>query len=257
MTATREIVRYLDTLLETPAVPDYSNALNGLQLDNSGQVTKVAAAVDFSARVVGRTVDVGANLLVLHHGMFWGGLKPITATAYERLKILIDNDVAVYSSHLPLDRHPTFGNNVLLSRELELAPSGEFAWTRGIAIGVRGESDVATVDLVEKAKTFARTHGGDVITTNVTADQRTRRWAICSGAGASSETLQEAATLEVDTLIVGEGPHHTAVEAQELGITVIYAGHYATETLGVRAIAQHLAEKFSIEWAMIDAPTGL
>jgi putative NIF3 family GTP cyclohydrolase 1 type 2 len=80
---------------------------------------------------------------------------------------------------------------------------------------------------------------------------------MCSGAGASSETLQEAATLEVDTLIVGEGPHHTAVEAQELGITVIYAGHYATETLGVRAIAQHLAEKFSIEWAMIDAPTGL
>jgi putative NIF3 family GTP cyclohydrolase 1 type 2 len=80
---------------------------------------------------------------------------------------------------------------------------------------------------------------------------------MCSGAGASSETLQEAASLGADTLIVGEGPHHTAVEATELGITVIYAGHYATETLGVKAIARHLAEKFGIDWTMIHAPTGL
>ena len=257
MTATSEIVSYLDTLLETSAIPDYSNALNGLQLANSGKVTRIAAAVDFSSRVVNQVVKDGADFLILHHGMFWSGLKPITASAYERLKLLIDNDVAVYSSHLPLDRHQLFGNNVLLSQQLDLVPSGEFAWTRGIAIGVRGESNILTADLLEKAKLFARSHGGEAISTAVAPDRRTRRWAMCSGAGASSETLQEALNLEIDTLIVGEGPHHTAVEGDELGIAVIYAGHYATETLGVKAIAEHLAEKFGIERVMINEPTGL
>ena len=257
MTATREIVQYLDTLLETSTVPDYGNALNGLQLDNSGDVTKVAAAVDFSSRVVNEAVSEKANLVVLHHGMFWGGLKPITGSYYSCLKMLIDNDVAVYSSHLPLDRHPTFGNNVLLSRELELVPSAEFAWTKGIAIGVRGEADVLTTDLLERARRFAHARGGDAISTSRVNDRRTRRWAMCSGAGASSETLHEAKNLGIDTLIVGEGPHHTAVEAEELGIAVIYAGHYATETLGVRAVARHLADEFGIEWTMIHAPTGL
>lgn len=257
MTATGEIVTYLDSLLETSSIPDYSNALNGLQLANSGNVTRVAAAVDFSSRVVARTVEERANLLVLHHGMFWNGLKPITATAYERLRMLIENDVAVYASHLPLDRHPVFGNNVLLSRSLELVPTAEFAWTKGITIGVRGESDIPTLDLLENAKRFARARGGDAISTPITPDRRTKRWAMCSGAGASSDTLQEASSLGIDTLIVGEGPHHTAVEADEIGITVIYAGHYATETLGVEAIAKHLAEKFGIESVMIHAPTGL
>ena len=257
MTATREIVTYLDGFLETSTTPDYSNALNGLQLDNSGTVTKVAGAVDFSLRGIRQAVNEGANLLLLHHGMFWGGLRPITATAYERMKMLIDNDVAVYSSHLPLDRHPVIGNNVLLSHELGLEPSEPFAWTKGIAIGVSGRSDVPTAELVERARKFAATHGGEVVVTPIESDQHTKLWAMCSGAGASSETLQEAASLGVDTLIVGEGPHHTAVEAQELGITVIYAGHYATETLGVRALASHLGERFNIPWMMVHAPTGL
>jgi dinuclear metal center YbgI/SA1388 family protein len=257
MTTTREIVTYLDGLLETSATPDYSNALNGLQLDNSGTVRKVAAAVDFSMRGIRQAVAEGANFLILHHGMFWGGLRPITGTAYDRMKLLIDNDVAVYSSHLPLDRHPIFGNNMLLSRELGLEPSGEFAWTKGISIGLAGECDVPTIELVERARKFSAAHGGGVIVTPVESDRQSRRWAMCSGAGASSETLHEAAALGVDTLIVGEGPHHTAVEAQELGITVIYAGHYATETLGVRALATHTGEKFNLPWMMAHAPTGL
>jgi dinuclear metal center YbgI/SA1388 family protein len=257
MTTTREVVVYLDELLETRTIPDYGNALNGLQLDNSGRITKAAAAVDFSSRVVRNAVEQKADFLILHHGMFWGGLASITGSSYDRLKMLIENDVAVYSSHLPLDKHALFGNNMLLSRELGLSPSAEFAWTKGIAIGVSGEGDIPTVELLARAKQFAQTHGGDAIATEIPENRRTRRWAMCSGAGASSETLQEARDLGVDTLIVGEGPHHTAVEAEELGITLIYAGHYATETLGVKAIAQHVAEKFGIEWTMIHAPTGL
>jgi putative NIF3 family GTP cyclohydrolase 1 type 2 len=165
--------------------------------------------------------------------------------------------VAVYSTHLPLDRHPEFGNNVLLSKELEIAPSGEFASYKGKSIGLQGDSDVGTADLVARARAFAGMRGGSVVATPFDGERRTLRWAVCTGSGASAETLQEAAATGIDTLIVGEGPHWTAVEALELGITIIYAGHYATETLGVSALAQHIAERFGLDWTMIHAPTGL
>src|SRR5437773_12011136 len=106
-----EIVTHLDKLLETSATPDYANSFNGLQLSNGGTVTKVAAAVDFSTRTVSATISEKANLLIVHHGMFWAGVQPITQRIYRRLHDLFDADVAVYSSHLPLDRHARFGNN--------------------------------------------------------------------------------------------------------------------------------------------------
>lgn len=257
MTETREIVAYLDTLLETAAIPDYPNALNGLQLANGGTVSKIAACVDFSSKAVNQAVEEQADLLMVHHGMFWGGLRRLTSHSYSRLRMLVENRIAVYSSHLPLDRHPTFGNNVLLSRQLGLTPSAEFAKFRHVFVGLRGEADVATGVLLERARQFSRLHGGNAIATGFDPQRITMRWAICTGAGASADTLQEAAESGVDTLIVGEGPHHTAVEAEELGIVIIYAGHYATETLGVSALAEHVAGKFAIGWAMIHAPTGL
>lgn len=257
MTSTLDVAAYLDQLLETSAVPDYPNALNGLQLGNGGTITKAAASVDFSLRVVNLAIDQNADFLILHHGMFWGGLRPITESAYTRMKLLLENNVAVYSSHLPLDRHSIFGNNMLLCQELGLKPSNNFASYKGIAIGLSGETDVAASELLERSKLFARKHGGDAISSGFAENRRTKRWAMCTGAGASSETLEEAHELGCDTLIVGEGPHHTAVQAEELGIVVIYAGHYATETLGVRALAEHIAEQFDLDWTTIHAPTGL
>jgi dinuclear metal center YbgI/SA1388 family protein len=257
VTSTAEVVTYLDAVLETALIPDFGNALNGLQLQNDGTISKVAASVDFSSRAVNGAIAAKADLLILHHGMFWPGLKPITGVAFARLQSLIANNIAVYSSHLPLDRHPVYGNNVLLSKHLGLVPSGEFARFKDIAIGVSGESDISTRDLVELARNFARSHGGDVVATEHAAERRTRRWAMCTGSGASTQTLDEASALGVDTLIVGEGPHHTAVDARESGLVVIYAGHYATETLGVTALAIHVGEKFAMDWTFIDAPTGL
>jgi dinuclear metal center YbgI/SA1388 family protein len=251
------IVDHLDVLLATADTPDYGPALNGLQLANAGEVHGVAAAVDYSMAGVEGAIAAGANLLLLHHGMFWSGAQPIRGVAYERLRRLVAHDVAVYASHLPLDRHPTLGNNVLLARELGLEPTGEFARYKTISVGMRGEADVATATLVARAQALAGTFAGTVVATPHGAERRTRRWGICTGAGASSESLQEAATLGLDTLIVGEGPHHTGVEARELGIVVVYAGHYATETLGVRALARHVGEEFGVPWTFIDAPTGL
>jgi len=257
MTSTTLIVDYLDDLLDTDSIPDYPNALNGLQLANSGQVTRIAAAVDFSLRTVVAAAESKADLLIVHHGMFWGGLAPIVGTIHTRLQTLIARDVAVYASHLPLDRHALYGNNALLAAELDLEPSAEFAQFKNISIGVAGQSDVATADLAARADKFARSQGGSVRTTPIDSRRRTRVWAICTGAGADSKTLSEARERGIDTLVVGEGPHHSAVEAEESGITVIYAGHYATETLGVRAVAAHLSDRFGLPWTFIEAPTGL
>lgn len=251
------IAEYLDELLGTSRIPDYPGAVNGLQLSNDGPIQKIAAAVDFSSRSVDAAIAEKANLLLVHHGMFWSGAKPITGASFRRIRSLIQNDIAVYSSHLPLDCNPIFGNNMLLSRTLNLEADGEFAHFKGTAVGVRGRANTPTFELVERARSFARSHGGDVVVSGMKSGAMTKSWAICTGAGASAETLEEATALGVDTLIVGEGPHWTAVEADEIDITIIYAGHYATETLGVRALAKHLAEHFSLEWFPVNAPTGL
>lgn len=251
------LVGYLDTLLEVRETPDYPSALNGLQFENSGSVRKVAAAVDFSAATVEAATAAGADLLLVHHGMFWGGLQPVTGVRRSVFQRLLEGDVAVYGAHLPLDRHPNFGNSVLLAGELGLQPGGEFAKFRTISVGVRGESDLPTSQLFERAQRFAAAHGGGARITRVDDGHRTRRWAICTGAGAGAETLQEAAELGIDTLIVGEGPHWTAVAAADARLAIIYAGHYATETLGVQALAAHLSQRYGIASTFLPHPTGL
>jgi dinuclear metal center YbgI/SA1388 family protein len=252
-----EIVAFLDAELRTTEIRDYPAAMNGLQLANRGDVLHVAAAVDFSTSVVRDAIARGANMLVLHHGMFWADAVPIVGPRYHRLALLLANDIAVYGSHLPLDLHPTFGNNVLLARELGLTPAAGFASSQGVVIGVSGTSDISTADLVERARSFCERNARRLVTTPIRPEQVTRRWGVCSGAGASSETLKEAAALGLDTIVVGEGPHHTAVQAPDLGITVLYAGHYATETLGVKAIVAEVAKRFGIASSFIEAPTGL
>jgi dinuclear metal center YbgI/SA1388 family protein len=253
----RDLGHYADILLETASTPDYENALNGIQLENQSPIRGIAAAVDFSSRAIQGAIASGANLLVVHHGMFWGGLERLTGPSYKRVRRLIEADIAVYASHLPLDRHPTLGNNALLAMELDLQPTAAFATFEDVFIGLRGESDIETAAIVRRARDFARTHGGDVRTSVLRGGRRTRKWAICTGAGASSETLREAGTMGVDTLIVGEGPHWTAIHAEENDLAIIYAGHYATETLGVCALAQHLSEKYDLPWNFVSAPTGL
>jgi dinuclear metal center YbgI/SA1388 family protein len=252
-----EIARFLDQTLNTSSIPDHPNALNGLQCDHSGPVRKVVASVDFSRRVVEETIRHEANLLLVHHGLFWEGLRAFTGPLFERLRLLVSNDIAVYASHLPLDVHPSLGNNVLFARQLGLTSSLPFARLHGVAVGVAGEADMETSELLARADHFSREHSSITRSSAIQLGRRTRRWAICTGAGASSETLREAHEFGIDTLVVGEGPHHTAVEAPELALVIIYAGHYATETLGVRALAAHAAAHFDLPWEFIPSPTGL
>jgi dinuclear metal center YbgI/SA1388 family protein len=248
---------HLDALLQVREMPDYPQALNGIQVEHRGPVHRIAAAVDTSARTIRGAADAGANFLLVHHGLFWGGLQPITGPHHSRVRLLFDHDIALYSAHLPLDAHSLFGNSLLLATEIGLVAEGGFARHETIDCGVRGRCDVATSELVSRLNTFAKSQGGSAIASAIAPNRRTKSWAICSGAGVNSETLREAAELGVDTLISGEGPHWSAVDAEEKDLAIIYAGHYATETLGVRALAEHLSAQFGLPWSFIAAPTGL
>src|SRR5512139_1077258 len=144
----------LDRLLGVSGHPEYAAALNGLQLDHRGPVHRIAAAVDISQRVATGAAALGANFLIVHHGLFWGGAQRIIGAQYARFRQLFDHDVAVYAAHLPLDSHPEFGNNVLLAREFGLVPSRPFASYQGVAIGVAGDADLPTDGILSLADAF-------------------------------------------------------------------------------------------------------
>lgn len=257
MATIADIGRELDTFLHVDEIPDFSGALNGIQFETETPIRKVAAAVDARERTIRAAADAGANLLLVHHGLFWSGVQPFRGPFLRRVRLLIERNIAVYSSHLPLDLHPDIGNNALLARTLGLTPSEGFAHYKTVDIGVAGNADVPTAELVDRAARFARSHGHVVRTAGSVDGKITRRWAICTGAGAGQDTLREATASRIDTLIVGEGPHWTAIDAEEAGLTVIYAGHYATETLGVQALAEHVGKTFDLPWVFVTAPTGL
>ena len=255
--ALHDVARHLDAVLRTNEVPDYPGAMNGVQVEHDGPVTRCAVAVDASLQTIDAAITSRANLLVVHHGLFWAGAQPLRGRVFQRVRRLVTHDVAVYASHLPLDLHPTLGHNAILARTLELTPSAGFARFQSVAIGLMGDTDVDTSTLVDRCDVLARREGWRLVAVGLKEGRRTHRWALCTGAGATSETLREASAAGVDTLIVGEGPHHTAVEATELGIAVLYVGHYATETFGVRALGEEIERVFDIPWSFVAAPTGL
>ncbi len=251
------VVRHLDELLRIGEIPDYPGALNGLQLDSDRAVRRIAVGVDASRAVISGAISTGAELLIVHHGLFWGGAQRLVGPMRARLAPAFAAGLAIYGAHLPLDVHPEFGNNVLLARALGLEPDAGFGRFQSISVGVSGRSDLATSDLVDRVRAYATAEGGALVVAGPVTGKRTRRWALITGAGASSDALREAAALGVDTFIAGEGAHHTAIDGPELGITMLYAGHYATETIGVKAIGAHLANTFGLPWSFIAAPSGL
>jgi dinuclear metal center YbgI/SA1388 family protein len=242
-----EIVMYQNDLLRVAEFDDYPNALNGLQLENSGTVERVATAVDGCEPVLSMAVEAGADLLIVHHGLFWGGVQRVTGAHYRKLKVAIDNDLAVYSVHLPLDAHPEHGNNALLCDALGFpAPRRRF-----LEIGLQVEVEIEREILAQRIE---RAVGGRVHL-SPGGPAAARKIGVVTGA-AGGEVFKAAAE-GVDTFITGEGPHWSFTAAEELGINVFYAGHYATEVFGVRQLAKLLEAKFGLPWAFLDHPTGL
>jgi dinuclear metal center YbgI/SA1388 family protein len=241
----------LDDYLQTAAVQDSPEALNGLQVENGGRVRRVAAAVDACEATIRMAAEQGADFLLVHHGLFWSGVTPLAGPTFRRVAHLIRHDIAVYSSHLPLDRHPEVGNAPVLARLLGMALRGGFGTYRGQTVGVWGELDLTRADLVQHV---ARAIGA---TPRVLAfgPDRVRRLGIVTGAGGGE--IRQAAAASLDTYLTGEGPHWSYFDAEELRLNVLYAGHYATETVGVKALAEHLSTRFGLPWVFLDHPTGL
>jgi dinuclear metal center YbgI/SA1388 family protein len=245
------MVRYCDRVLRTREFGDYAGAVNGLQVENSGAVTRVAATVDASLATVKMAVAAGADLLIVHHGLFWSPAHPWIGKKYELLRLLIANNLAVYSSHLPLDVHPRLGNNARLATALGLKKLQPFFPSHGQPIGLKAMTALSRAEL---GKRLERATG--VAPKVIPGGPETcRRIGIVTG-GAGGE-LAQAAAEGVDTFITGEGPHWTFALAEELGLNVFYGGHYATETFGVKALAAELSRKFDVPWEFLDHPTGL
>lgn len=252
-----EIVAYANEYLRVADTPDFSNALNGLQVENSGRVGRIVAAVDASQETIDGVVDAygrddGAPpLIIVHHGLFWDGNVTVTGRRYRRISTLLLNDVALYAAHIPLDVHPDVGNNAVLARRLGIAVDGSFGAYKGIDVGVAGALELPRDELVARLDSLLDTTARCI----PGGPERSRRVGVLTGSGGG--TVAEAIAAGCDTLVTGEGPHHTYFDAVELGINLIYAGHYATEQVGVQALAEHLGIRFEIPWEFHWHPTGL
>ena len=245
------IVQHCDHLLRTHEIGDYDGAANGLQVENFGTVTRLAATVDASLATVKLAVAAKADLLIVHHGLFWSPRQPWTGKNYELLRLLAENNLAVYSSHLPLDAHPKLGNNTQLCTALGLKNLKPFFESHGQTIGFKSQTKISRNELAARLERVTGAEprlipGGKEICKCIGV--------VTGGAGGD---LKLAAADGVDTFITGEGPHWTFALAEELGLNVLYGGHYATETFGVKALAAELAKKFRVPWKFLDHPTGL
>jgi dinuclear metal center YbgI/SA1388 family protein len=246
------LTSYLDSLLRLADIPDEPNAVNGLQVANRGEVHRIVAAVDASQETFDEAARGGPGALILvHHGLFWDGNIPVTGRRYRRIRSLFDHDLALYSAHIPLDVHPELGNNVALAELIGLQVKGWFGQYKGIPIGVWGElsqgRDLLIRQLDQKLGVRSQLVPGGPDTT--------ARVGIISGAGGTM--IRDAIRIGLDTYITGEGPHHTYFDAAEEGVNLVFAGHYATEELGVQRLARHLSTRFGIPWEYHRHATGL
>ena len=245
------IVKYCAKTLCQEKFTDSEGSVNGLQMENDGTVTKIAATVDASLATVKLAIAAKADLLVVHHGLFWNPTFPWTGKKHEMIKLLVENNLAIYSSHLPLDGHPRLGNNAVMCAALGFKNLKPFFLNKGSYLGWKTKQKISRQELSNKlAKILGQRPlllpGGGEMCENI---------GVCSGG--AGQDLKRARQEGVDTFITGEGPHWTHSMAEDLDMNLFYGGHYLTETLGPKALAAELSKKFRVPWVFLDHPTGL
>lgn len=261
-----ELVVYLDTYLQVGRYADRSN--NGLQVQGNGKVTRVAFAVDACLASFQCAVAERVQLLIVHHGLFWSEHVQITGPHYERIKMLICGGCGLYAAHIPLDAHAEVGNNIELARMAGLQDIEPWGMSKGMPIGFIGNlpqpmpveelnarlevqigkgnrMQTPPPNLPRSAGEEARSAGGGYA----------RRVAVCSGFGVTF--LEDAIAAGADTLVTGETSHQWFHLVEERGLNVIFSGHYASETVGLKALARHIEQQFGLQTVFIDLPTGL
>ena len=242
-----DIVEFCDIYTRQNTIKDFPGAHNGLQIENNGTITKVAASVDAGQVPFDQAIAAKADFLICHHGIFWNAPTPLPAHNHKKIKTALEGNLAVYGSHLPLDCHPEIGNNILLAKALELKPIGSCITYEGI--------DIATIaaglsggrqELAKRLKAlFPKTYNPIEY-----GSEHPERIAILTGSGQSA--VNRLKINKIDTLITGELRQHHFNMAQELGLNLYPCGHYATEVFGVKALAEKVSEQFNIEWCFIE-----
>jgi dinuclear metal center YbgI/SA1388 family protein len=252
MVAKDELVTYLDAYLRLAEFKDYGP--QGLQVEAARPtIGKVALSVDVSPAIVAAAAEWGAEMLLVHHGILWRSVERLAGPLGQRVRLLLRHDIHLYAAHLALDGHPEVGNNAELARLLDVAVAGWWCAPMGMPIGVYGEITAVTPlhqfasNVERQLRTTARVlaHGPAEV----------RHVAILSGFGA--DQVSAAKELGCDTLLTGETSHANFWAAADHGLNVIYAGHYATETVGVQALGRHLAGRFGLETQFFDFPTAM
>ena len=245
-----QLSHYLDKLLEIPSINDAPNALNGLQVQNTGEIKKIGLAVDLCQATIDLAIKKNCQMLFVHHGVFWGGLQQVRGPFYKKISSMIRANLGLYSAHIPLDLHPVLGNNRALADLIGLKNLEPFGEYDGIKIGFKGtinkiSAETLSQHLTEKLGSPVKVIGvGDIQSIGLVT-------------GGAADIVQQASSEGLDAFITGEGANHHYHEAIEGKCILIFAGHYATETGGVKSVGLHLEQKFQIVTEFLDYPTGL
>jgi len=249
----KSVIDYLNEYLEVQAFSDVS--ANGLQVENSGKIKKIGLAVDACQEVIEKAADQSCDLLIVHHGLFWGKQTLIVDNHYKRVRSLISADIALYAAHLPLDAHPEVGNNAQIAKKINLQEIEPFALYNGKNIGMRGK--LKTKKSLGKAiKDFKKQIG---LCNNVLnfGSEEILSVGVVSGSATDIDLFKEVKRLGIDMLITGEPKYEAYYLAQEIGLNIFYGGHYMTETFGVKALGEVLQQKFKIKTVFFDVQCTL
>lgn len=248
----RELVTYLDDYLQLNEIEDYGP--QGLQVEAANtEIERVALAVDAAPNVIEAAAEWGADMLLVHHGILWRTVERIAGPLGHRVRLLLANQINLYAAHLALDAHPTVGNNAVLAQMLGVDVEDWWCPQGGAMIGVCGpvEPGLTVQALAQRAE--------DKLATSVRllahGPATVGRMAIISGFGA--DEVGAAKAVGADTFLTGETSHAHYWAAADHELNVLYAGHYATETVGVRALGDHLAQHFGLATRFLDFPTGM
>lgn len=247
----KKLASFLDSELKLSEFPKDESA-NGLQVEGLATVHKIGLAVDACDHVFQAAAQKNIDFLIVHHGLIWGGIRSIDGVMKTRIKSLLDTDISLYACHLPLDWHPDYGNNAELLRVLAIKRMGEFGQYHGKRIGYWGRltKELSLKDFIGRVDKTLNTHS-----IALSFGKKVKNIGIVSGGGWSA--IYDAVETGIDTLLVGEPSHSAYTLAEEMKLNVVFAGHYATETVGVKAVGNMLRKKFGLKTEFIDHPTGL
>jgi len=250
MVQKKKIVAFLDSYLSIQTIPDSS--ANGLQVDGKNEIEKIGLAVDACLEIFNKAKDEGCDMIIVHHGLFWDKIGPITGALYDRIKFLMDNEISLYGAHAPIDKHVKIGNNTELLKMVGLRPKHEFGYDHDVFWGYMDyyeEPKLLDTIISQLPKAWKEPlilkFGKDEITSV----------AVVSGGAAFA--IPEAVEKGIDLLIIGEMKHGFYHNVKEGKLNLIVAGHYNTETLGVKALSQIIEQELAIPTIFLDAPTRL